>query len=923
MKRRSMALVGVLLSSILVGSMSGPAMAAPSRAAVGTPASAAPGTYQESSPVVSLTGTGWQRVSHSRDSGGGSAYTMTAGSAVLDFEGTAIAVVGRKTPSAGVASILVDGAEVARVDLYAAAAQYQVVLWSSASLEPGSHRVEMQWTGEKNPLVSATNPSMVIDRFVVFDSGEATMPRDVQVDAIGSSVAVSWQPASGYRADAFGVLRRSGGEWASIGTVAGDEVGFSDAEVLAGSTYEYAVLARDDIGNESQPAQSVPVTVGQAAGVGVYQENSPNVLLRGSWVRTSHSRDLGGASSYLTSSGSASLRFTGPAVSVIGRKTPSSGFVNVIVDGRRVATIDRYAPTTLYQQELWSATDLGAGDHTIEVQWTSQRNAAVSTSAPSLSLDAFVVPESVAAVGVGTYEEDSPQLAFSGAWTRTAHSADSGQASSYATADASVSVSFSGTSVRWISRTGPKSGIADVYIDGSRVARVDRYSASNQYQQVVWETSSLSAGTHRLEIRWTPDRNAASTGNSLVLDAIVVPPAQAPSPPTSVVAEPFESGARITWQRSGSADPATYRVYRLTGADAAVKVAELPGTQTQYVDPGLPIDQSFRYAVTAIDTFGLESARGISATVTGTAGVPTNIPRAADCPAATVTVRTATQLKAALAEAAPGASIWLAPGTYEGSFRIDASGTSTRPIWICGTASAVISPNTLVRGTGLYISGSDVVVAGMSISRSLKGVMVVGGHRVTLADMTISDIGDEAVHFRNSSTDGALIGSTIARTGLTNPGFGEGVYIGTSSANWCAYNDCAVDRSNGVSVVSNVIRGATAEAIEVKEGVSGATIYGNTISTTGAPPAGVESALQIKGNDNVVMANNVTTDRAYGFRVMFTAQDWGFRNVLAGNSVTLRAGAAGMVYLAKSDNVVKCDNTVSPQQVPLGVTCVP
>lgn len=1026
MNARVLAAIGVLTTGALILTTA-PAYAAPSvkdpssevqgaKVATRSIVSGGPaetGSYEEADASVHLNGGGWRHTVDSNDSGGGSAVSTSDGSAVMDFTGTAVSVISRKSPDAGIALIKLDGDEVARVDMYAPQTEYQAVLWQAPSLAAGNHSIEVVWTADKNAAVSTDSPVVTLDRFVVFDSGATTTPVAVDARPDGSSIAVDWQGAPDYRVHDYVVDRQADGEWKTIASVRGDEHSFVDRDVAAGTVYEYAVRARNEMGDESGQQVSSQVSLAAAAvSVGTYQEDSSAVTLTGAWTRTNHSRDLGGASSYLTSNGSASFTFTGPAVSVIGRKTPSSGFVNVVVDGRSVASVDRYASANEYQQSIWSSSDLGEGQHTIQLQWTSKVNPAVQTTTPALSLDAFVVPattapsapdgltatpvgsamkvswtksggsvkgyrlwrtdafgerqiadvagsaaeftdqeivpgESVtyrlsvydeygnesqksaelsaklgAPATTGTYEENSAQLRLVGPWARTTHSADAGGASSYLTAAGSASMTFSGTSVRWISRTGPKAGIAEVFIDGSRVARVDRYSPTNQYQKVAWQTSSLSSGTHRLDIRWTGDRAQASTGSSITLDSIVVPPGAAPSPPATVASRAYQSGARVEWTAPSGAIPATYRVYRLNSAGNSTKVAELSPSSLSYIDPGLPVGQAFRYAVTVVDAYGLESARAQTNSITSTGGLPSRVWRAADCPAATVTVGTSAQLKDALAKAQPGTSIRLSPGTYEGSFRLDASGTSSKPIWVCGSSSTVIRPNTLVRGTGMYVSGSDVVLAGFSVTKSLKGVMVVGANRVTVADLKIWDIGDEAVHFRNSSTSGVLVGTTITRTGRTNPAFGEGVYIGTSSKNWCAYNDCAVDRSNGTTLLDNVINETTAEAIEVKEGVQSTVIQGNKITTAVAGTADIQSGIQIKGNDNVVTGNSVTANRPFAIRVLFAGGDWGLRNVISGNTATLTSASKAMIYLATKDNFVRCTNKVTPSSVPIGVDCV-
>lgn len=129
------------------------------------------------------------------------------------------------------------------------------------------------------------------------------------------------------------------------------------------------------------------------------------------------------------------------------------------------------------------------------------------------------------APGAGTYEEDSTAITYTGTWTRTTYSGDSGGASSYARPSAAAELRFSGTAVRWVGRRQSYFGIADVFIDGTKAVSVDTYSPSLQANQVLFERTGLAAGDHTIRIVPTGAKNAFSTGTIQRLDAFVVPAA--------------------------------------------------------------------------------------------------------------------------------------------------------------------------------------------------------------------------------------------------------------------------------------------------------------------------------------------------------------------------------------------------------------
>ena len=132
----------------------------------------------------------------------------------------------------------------------------------------------------------------------------------------------------------------------------------------------------------------------------------------------------------------------------------------------------------------------------------------------------------------GTYTDDdtSSALQYSGTWSHVANQPYTGgdyqQSESFSdTTGDSVSVSFTGTAVRWIAPTANNHGIADVYLDGTQVATVDGYSAGNAFQQVQYTASGLSDTAHTLKIVVSGQKNPASSGTFVSIDAIDIPTA--------------------------------------------------------------------------------------------------------------------------------------------------------------------------------------------------------------------------------------------------------------------------------------------------------------------------------------------------------------------------------------------------------------
>ena len=105
-----------------------------------------------------------------------------------------------------------------------------------------------------------------------------------------------------------------------------------------------------------------------------------------------------------------------------------------------------------------------------------------------------------------------------------------------------MSVSFTGTAVRWIGSETNNHGYADVYLDGVKQATVDCSGSANQ--AVLFQKSGLSSGAHTLKIVVDGSHSSASTDNYVSIDAIDVPTATQSHPTYPVV--PQQPGTAIT-----------------------------------------------------------------------------------------------------------------------------------------------------------------------------------------------------------------------------------------------------------------------------------------------------------------------------------------------------------------------------------------
>ncbi|GAA3243369.1 right-handed parallel beta-helix repeat-containing protein [Actinocorallia longicatena] len=287
------------------------------------------------------------------------------------------------------------------------------------------------------------------------------------------------------------------------------------------------------------------------------------------------------------------------------------------------------------------------------------------------------------------------------------------------------------------------------------------------------------------------------------------------------------------------------------------------------------------------------------------------------CPDPTVTVSSAEELEEALGGVKPGDVISLEDGTYEGEFIARTPGTKEAPIFLCGGTGAVIDGGGVKKGYALHLDGASFWrVVGFTVQNSQKGVMGDGIQNSIIQGLSVHDIGDEAIHLRNYSSDNLVIGNTVSRTGQRREKFGEGIYIGNAESNWKAEfsrTNGKPDNSDRNVIKNNVISETTAESIDIKEGTTGGKIIGNRFdgSKLGGDKHN-DSWLDIKGNKWIIEGNTGVNSFGDGFQTHQILDGWGTGNIFRNNTLDLKGGSGwGFHFAPINGNTVSCDNKVS------------
>jgi hypothetical protein len=287
-----------------------------------------------------------------------------------------------------------------------------------------------------------------------------------------------------------------------------------------------------------------------------------------------------------------------------------------------------------------------------------------------------------------------------------------------------------------------------------------------------------------------------------------------------------------------------------------------------------------------------------------------NAAQSEGCPAATVEVASAAQLQDALDGAGPGTIIRLDGGTYTGEFSATASGDEDNPIMLCGTRESILDGGAIDGGYVLHLDGvSHWVLDGFSVKNGQKGVMADRTTNSIIRGLTVSEIGDEAIHLRAFSTDNIVAGNTISNTGLRREKFGEGIYIGTAESNWCDISRCEPDASDRNRILGNIISGTTSESVDIKEGTRDGVLSDNRFD--GASIVGADSWVDVKGNGWLIENNTGQNSPLDGFQTHEILDGWGTDNIFRGNTATVNGPGVGFSLTPVRDNVVECSNTVS------------
>jgi hypothetical protein len=228
-------------------------------------------------------------------------------------------------------------------------------------------------------------------------------------------------------------------------------------------------------------------------------------------------------------------------------------------------------------------------------------------------------------------------------------------------------------------------------------------------------------------------------------------------------------------------------------------------------------------------------------------------------------VDTTEALQFALANVKAGDEIVLTAGkTFQYSngaidtayFYSGVNGTAARPITIRSASTtnrATIRGNDVTSKILLRIEGDYWVVKDLKLTNGQKGLVFDSSNFSKALNCEITAVGMEGIHVRDGSDHVLISDCRVSDTGLFNPQFGEGIYIGSDRSVWDTYDSFVEHTVVQHSVIGPNVR---AEALDVKEGSSETTIQNNQIYGKGISAAAFEdSFIDLKGVRTYVRNN--------------------------------------------------------------------
>jgi hypothetical protein len=235
-------------------------------------------------------------------------------------------------------------------------------------------------------------------------------------------------------------------------------------------------------------------------------------------------------------------------------------------------------------------------------------------------------------------------------------------------------------------------------------------------------------------------------------------------------------------------------------------------------------------------------------------------------------------------------------------------------------------------GYGFHLNRANYwKLVGFSVTNSAKGIVFDSANHSVIDGVEVSRSDLEGIHLRTASSDNVVRNAFIHDVGVTDPGYGEGLYFGSAQSNWDKYGEnggTGPDRSDRNQALNNTFGpNVGAEHLDIKEGTVNGVVSGNHFNGGTSGQHFADSWVDVKGNGYTLTGNvgvyGGSGTLVDGYQVHQILSPWGCGNVWRSNASDL--GGVGNYAIDVTDqsrcsgnlNVVYSSNTVTNAKVGL------
>ncbi|KAG8692431.1 hypothetical protein FRC08_009785 [Ceratobasidium sp. 394] len=209
--------------------------------------------------------------------------------------------------------------------------------------------------------------------------------------------------------------------------------------------------------------------------------------------------------------------FQGDTVYWYGDKRPAGGIASVSLDGQNPETVNTSTVgAATYQQQLWSKTGLGGGDHQLVISHANDQSGPVTLDyLRAVSSNGTIVPygagpgSSAVPAGALIVDDADNMVSYDGGWELVQGAGPITGADGHfymntvhrtTQPGATLTFTFTGSGVWYFSDIDRTHGFVQISVDGGPAESISGYHDPHLAQRLIWSKEKLTYGQHKVTI---------------------------------------------------------------------------------------------------------------------------------------------------------------------------------------------------------------------------------------------------------------------------------------------------------------------------------------------------------------------------------------------------------------------------------------